>query len=302
MIAPHTIPHQTTPVERHGKVLQLLLKGAFTTAEIAFETGLSHADAARAVHELSAKDYLRSDPNGVIDGVTGFVKKKHYITKEGRRAALGIPSTGDDAMAKPQQQRRTFPPNHALASGLRHVNGVAGKFDFSKIEKKLHGARGLTYSGTSAEWRDAKQIATALNLKDPNSSIFNSLTDLVRLGLLEMEERAYEQPGTTRTNRRRCYRRVELASPVVVEEEDEEQHASPPQATPAAAQPPAVPPPQEARPPAAPQTAWSRDDLDRVLDQFDPMDVLMAALARLEKEVKDHRTFAAAVAKLQVPK
>ena len=283
--------NQVTSLEVSDTVLAYLAKqGASETPDIAFSAGLSPRDVSLAVHDLKKYDYVTTIK--ITDGRTGLEITRHELLPGAYQLTAVMVANKE----KKEDARKFLAPNHPKLAkyrnnGKRHVKGVAGKVDLTKIPK---GIPGKLYVALAKDGLDAKQLAKAASLEIQQS--WNGLTALVKLGYIGFDE--VKVQGCNKKVRK-YHRIIDIRHPSVTSPDDVVMAKNSGKRK---AKEPAPPPVEEMKPdPAAPtsldsiknyidrQLEEGEIDIDAVLEKLDASDVLLAAAVKIADENKKLR-------------
>lgn len=206
MTMQHSI--QLTSKEKSDLILCHLYYNPQTTHDLADMTGLDRIEVARLIHSLKTPGYVVSQE--VFDQRNGETKVKHQLTPAGKKVS-------------PDPTR--FLAKHKPFAGLRHVNGVAGKFDPSK---PLKGIRGRLYAACTREMT-AHELSAAANV-DLNAT-FTQLSLMTKIGIMGVVDRT--APGAGNRRRSLYFRQMNCSvDPNILDPDD-----APPELPPANHQP-----------------------------------------------------------------
>lgn len=236
---------QLTSKEKSDLILCHLYYTPQTTHDLADMTGLDRIEVARLIHSLKTPGYVVSQE--VFDERNGETKVKHQLTPVGKKVS-------------PDPTR--FLAKHKPFAGLRHVNGVAGKFDPSK---PLKGIRGRLYAACTREMT-AHDLSAAANV-DLNTT-FTQLSLMTKIGIMGVVDRTV--PGTGNRRRSLYFRQMNCSvDPNILDPED------------------AQPEPPANRPPAQTLPVATASEPTKAVTSTDTEAKRMQALAEMPKPTRD---------------
>lgn len=187
---------QLTSKEKSDLILCHLYYIPQTTHDLADITGLDRIEVARLIHSLKTPGYVVSQE--VFDQRNGETKVKHQLTPVGKKVS-------------PDPTR--YLAKHKPFAGLKHVNGVAGKFDPTK---PLKGVRGRLYVACTREMT-AHELSAAANV-DLNAA-FSQLSTMTRIGIMGVVDRT--APGSGGRRRSLYFRQMNCSvDPDILDPED----------------------------------------------------------------------------------
>lgn len=278
--------NQVTSLEASDAVLSYLARnGSSETPDIAFGIGLSPRDVSLAVHDLKKLNYVCTEK--ITDGRTLKEITRHALLP----AADRLTPVMQGAKEKRKVQRNFLAAGHPRlvtkgknGKGQKHIHGIVGKHDLSKIPK---GIPGKIYLAISRPKMSAQLIAKEADLQIQQT--WNGLTTLLKLGYIKYEM----GPGATK--RVRLYSREidiqnsSLKSPDDIPIGKGRPTKANPYNTP---EPPRAEDmaPDDAAPKSVEQIKNFVDQqledvsLDDLLDKFDTSDVLLAAVVKMTDE------------------
>jgi len=247
-----------------------------STPELALELGFPFNEISKSIFILKQNQYIMTQT--VTDGRNGSSITKHYITEAGQQL---VPRNRNPLSP---QGRKYFAKNRPRVEGYHHVpNGPPGKID---LKKPLKGARGQVYAAITRPMT-ARDISVASNLQMQQT--WNALNQLTKLGIVEYT--------TTRDKHAKGPVRLYTQKISVPVHEDIMQEEPPrPNLQPAAQ----LDKNNEADRLVAAVAATKKvngQDLDGLLADCDPLDVILAMTARIENELVDLRDFKSRVLK-----